>query len=540
MSRLFSHSSCAFLGTTALFAATIAFAPAAQAQVVDTVRVATGLAQPLYLTTPPNEDRLFVLEQTTARIRIVDNGTVLPAPFLDIGAIASGGGERGLLGLAFHPDYEDNGYFFVNYTNNAGNTVVARYTRLNADQADPASEVVVLTQNQPFSNHNGGCLQFGPDGFLYIGFGDGGSANDPSCNAQNMNTLLGKLLRINVDTIDSLGMYSVPATNPFVGVPLTKEEIYMSGLRNPWRFSFDRLTGDLYIGDVGQNAREEIDYAAYGTGAGQNLGWRLYEGFTCIGYGNCATTLPGCAATGVYTDPIYEYTHAGGACSVTGGYVYRGCAIPAMTGQYFFADYCSSQISTFEVVGGAPVGVTNRTADLAPGGGQSIISITSFGQDRQGELYIIDQNGGEIFKILPQGAAAQCEPLLAEFSIISVADGGVQNLFLDAGLANAGALYLLNGSATGTIPGIPFGGFTIPLNFDAYLVATLKFPNLPPLDDSLGLLDASGRATASFSADPGTLKPGLVGLELNHAFVVLSPLGALNFVSNAVSVLLGA
>lgn len=516
-------------------------APNAVAQNIDTVRVASGLSAPLYVTTPPNEDRLYVVEQNTARIRIVEDGVTLPAPFLDIGSIASQFGERGLLGLAFHPDYEDNGYFFVNYTNNAGTTVIARYTRQTANQADPASAVIVLTQAQPFSNHNGGCLQFGPDGFLYISSGDGGSANDPQCNSQDLGTLLGKLLRIDIDTIDGpLGTYSIPSSNPFVGVAGARPEIYQLGLRNPWRFSFDRLTGDLYLGDVGQNAREEVNFHAFGTGAGSNLGWRIFEGFTCIGFGNCPPSLPGCGSTGVYTDPVLQYTHTGGACSITGGYVYRGCAIPSLQGQYFYADVCADFIRTTEVIGGVASTPVDRTADLNPGPGQDIGFIVSFGEDRHGELYIVDAGDGEVFKIVPQAGTAPvaCDPLIAEFSSLSIVDGGIQSFVLDAGPANAGNLYLLSGSASGTSPGIPIGGLNVPLNLDSYLLALAASPNSPPLEDGFGVLDADGRGEAAFVLPGGILAPSLIGTELNHAFVALSLTGTVTMASNAVSVTL--
>lgn len=530
----------AALGTL-VASATLVAAPDAHAQTFDTVRVANGLSSPLYVTTPPNEDRLFVLEQNTGRIRIVDNGTTLPASFLDIGSISSSGGERGLLGLAFHPDYEDNGYFFVSYTANNGSSILARYTRLNADQADPSSAVILLNQNQPFSNHNGGCIQFGPDGYLYLGLGDGGSANDPGCRSQDPTTLLGKMLRLDIDTVDATGSYGIPASNPFVGVAGVLPEIYQLGLRNPWRFSFDRQNGDLYVGDVGQFSREEVNYHPFGTGSGLNLGWRLFEGFTCIGFGNCPTTLPGCDATGVYTDPILQYTHGGGNCSITGGYVYRGCAIPEAQGRYFYADYCTAFIRSTEVVGGVASTPIVHTNDLNPGPGQNIQTINSFGEDRHGELYIVDQVGGEVFKIVPQSGVAPvaCEPLIAKFDTLSVIDGGWQELQLDAGPANGGNLYLLTGSASGTTPGIPVDGLTVPLNVDSYLLALASSPNSPPLEDGLGVLDADGRGEAAFTIPSATLNPSLAGSTLHHAFVVLSPSGVVSFASNAAAVNLG-
>jgi glucose/arabinose dehydrogenase len=335
-------------------------------------------------------DRLFVVEQNTARIKIIKNGVVLATPFLDVNALAGQGGEQGLLGLAFHPDYTNNGRFFINYTDNSGNTQVVEYqVSGDPDIANPVPVKTILSIIQPFSNHNGGNMAFGPDGKLYIGTGDGGSANDPGNRAQDGLTNLGKMLRLDVD----LAAPYIPADNPFVGNPTVNDEIWALGLRNPWRFSFDRETGDLYIGDVGQFAREEIDFQPSTSTGGENYGWRCMEGLGCTGLSGCT-----CNAAGL-TLPIHEFTHAGGNCSVTGGYAYRGSAMGGLAGTYFFGDYCSSKIWSFRFEAGVVVEFTDRTAELEPAGALTINSITSFGEDAAGELYIVDPSGGEIYLI---------------------------------------------------------------------------------------------------------------------------------------------
>ncbi|MFG0331182.1 MAG: PQQ-dependent sugar dehydrogenase [Phycisphaerales bacterium] len=364
---------------------------AVDAQELTTIPVAQGLSSPLFATGAPNDsDRLFILEQSTARIRIVEDGSLLTTPFLDIGARASGGGERGLLGLAFHPEYESNGEFFLNYTNNSGDTVVSRFNVTgDPNVADPNSEFILMTIDQPFSNHNGGMIAFGPDGYLYIATGDGGSAGDPGNRAQDGSSLLGKMLRIDVD---GGSPYGIPADNPFVNDPNFLDEIWSYGLRNPWRWSFDRGTGDMYIGDVGQFLWEEIDFQPANSAGGENYGWRLKEGNHCF-------NPPTNCDPGGLTDPIYEYSHGSGRCSVTGGYVYRGSSIPLLQGTYFFADYCAANIWSFRYENGNVNEFTDRTSELDPDGSLSIRSITSFGEDTDGELYIVD-GGGEVFKVV--------------------------------------------------------------------------------------------------------------------------------------------
>lgn len=355
--------------------------------------VATGLSSPVFVTAAPGDNsRLFVVERS-GRIKIIKNGALLPLPFLNISAIVQSGGEQGLLGIAFHPEYSSNGFFYVNYIGNDGDTHLSRFSvSANPDSADPTSEFNIFIQNQPFANHNAGMVAFGPDGYLYVGFGDGGSGNDPQNNGQKATTWLGKMLRID---IDNGSPYSVPADNPYVGAVDTLEEIWAFGLRNPWRYSFDRLTGDLYIGDVGQNAIEEIDFQPSSSTGGENYGWRLKEGTSCF------NPSSNCDPSGALIDPVHEYSHGGNPhrCSVTGGYVYRGCAMPELDGTYFFGDYCSGNIWSFKTDGSNVTDFTDHTADL----GSSQFGISSFGQDAQGEVYVVDLNSGTVYKIVPDG-----------------------------------------------------------------------------------------------------------------------------------------
>ena len=362
-------------------------APAAD---LTATRVASGFANPVFATAPAGDtERLFVIEQNTGRVRILrlSTGEILADPFLTLpGGELSTGGERGLLGMAFHPDYATNGRFFLNFTGSAGQTVIREYrVSTNPDRADPASGQTLLEIAQPFSNHNGGWIGFGPDGFLYIATGDGGSANDPGNRAQDItDQLLGKILRIDPGTVAD-GSYAVPADNPFVGQD-GDDEIWAYGLRNPWRCSFDRETGEFWIADVGQGAREEINLQPPGMG-GLNYGWRVFEG-------NRATGLGG--GSPPYVAPIHEYNHDAGL-SISGGYVYRGDRYPEMNGFYFFGDYVFSTIWSLQRDADGSASVVDRTAELTPDAG-SIGSIVSFGEDGVGELYLIDHDG-EIFRI---------------------------------------------------------------------------------------------------------------------------------------------
>ena len=363
----------------------------------------SGFSQPLSIAhAGDGSGRLFVAEQG-GRIRIVKNGAILSTPFLDISSRISAGGERGLLGLAFPPDYPSKRYFYVNYTDTAGNTVIARF-RVSADPnvADPASEQVVLRINQPYPNHNGGQLAFSPrDGYLYIGMGDGGSGGDPENRAQNSSELLGKVLRIDTET-GSPATYNVPATNPFVSRTGFRPEIWSLGLRNPWRFSFDRQTADLYVADVGQGAWEEVNFQSSASAGGENYGWRIMEGTHCF---NPST---GCNTSGL-TIPVAEYSHSLG-CSVTGGYVYRGRLYPRMHGLYIYGDYCSGRIWGLRREGSA----WQNTLLL-----DTTHNISTFGEDEAGNLYLANIGNGTIYTLIdatPAPAASSVQFSAARYT----------------------------------------------------------------------------------------------------------------------------
>ncbi|MDR2235130.1 MAG: PQQ-dependent sugar dehydrogenase [Chryseobacterium sp.] len=348
-------------------------------QSINLEEFASGLTSPVEITNA-GDTRLFVVQQNGIIKIIQPNGTANTADFLNINSKILFGGERGLLGLAFHPQYTSNGYFFVYYNNTAGNIIVARYSvnPTNPDIADPASEKILLNIPKPFDNHNGGSIHFAPDGNLWIVTGDGGSGGDPNNNAQNKNSLLGKMLRIDVN---ATGPYNIPAGNPFAGAGVDgADEIWAYGLRNAWKFSFDLTTGNAMIADVGQGAIEEINQVLISQ-AGINYGWRCYEG-------NNAYNTVGCPGMATMTFPVAVYDHSGGKCSVTGGYVYRGTQYPSLQGKYFLADYCSQQIGILNA--------DNSIVWTSPSSGNSF---STFGQDAQKELYVAAVNSGKIFKI---------------------------------------------------------------------------------------------------------------------------------------------
>ena len=348
----------------------------------DWIEAASGLRRPTALVDPQDgSGRLLVLEQG-GTIRFLENGQVLSDPFLDLSAkISIGGSEQGLLGVALDPEYAVNGIFYLDYTDTSGNTVIARYQRAGGSQAaDPASEQILLHIQQPYANHNGGQLAFGPDGFLYIGMGDGGSAGDPHANAQNPQQTLGKILRIDVRNQSE---YAIPVDNPFASSG-GAAEVWALGLRNPWRFSFDRLTGDMYIADVGQNTYEEVDVVPAGSSPGLNFGWNYYEGNH--GYQGTAPL-----DQSAYIWPAFEYAHDQG-CSVTGGYVYRGSELPEFNGVYLFGDYCSGIVwGMLKDADG-----NTQTERLFQISG----NISSLGQDSQGEVYILDYQGNRVLKLV--------------------------------------------------------------------------------------------------------------------------------------------
>ncbi|MCH8508185.1 MAG: PQQ-dependent sugar dehydrogenase [Phycisphaerales bacterium] len=398
---------------------------AAQAQLTTEIYL-SGLTRPVFNThAGDGSGRMFIVEQP-GRIRLVDaDGNLQTTPFLDIvssvtGGV-SGGDERGLLGLAFHPDYANNGLFYVNYTTTIAGvlrTVIDEFSvsSLNPNFADPSTGRRLMTINQPFTNHNGGWIGFGPDGYLYIAMGDGGSGNDPGNRASNLTVLLGKLLRIDVDNQDPGLEYAIPADNPFVDNANARDEIWAYGLRNPWRTSFDRLTGDLWIADVGQNAREEVNFQPAGDPGGQHYGWRCREGtIPTPGISGCPTSNP------LWVDPVHDYPHSDGR-SITGGYAYRGCELgEAYQGLYFFSDYVSGAVWYLDTDDNF-----SRTTLLTTN-----LRVSSFGEDENGEIYIADLFTGNLHKlVLVNPDPSNCEPPFPGCNPADLAEPfGVLNFF---------------------------------------------------------------------------------------------------------------
>jgi glucose/arabinose dehydrogenase len=364
------------------FLALVLAAIVAQAEPIVTLeQVATGLQQPVDIA-HAGDTRLFIV-QRNGLIRIFNGTTMLPDPFLDIrNLVTTAGSEQGLLGLAFHPGYAQNGLFYVNYTDRQGDTNVVRYSvSPDPNRANASSAVRILFIEQPFANHNGGQLRFGPDGYLYIGTGDGGAGGDPDNRAQNLGTLLGKLLRIDVN---SASPYAIPSSNPFVSRAGARPEIWAYGLRNPWRFSFDRQTGELWLADVGQGSWEEVNYQPATSIGGENYGWRRMEGRHCL---NPAT---GCN-DGTLVLPVIEYDHSSG-CSVTGGYVYRGTRFPRFAGKYIYGDFCSGIIwAATRAQNGA---VTTRPLL------DTNFFLSTFGEDLNGEIYVADYTNGTLRRLV--------------------------------------------------------------------------------------------------------------------------------------------
>lgn len=342
--------------------------------------VVKGLSAPTTIAAAPeaSDERLYITEQA-GRVRIASAGGLAPKPLLDITPKVYFSGEMGLLGLAFHPDYRQNGHFYVNYVDKSQRTVIARFTAKNGE-ADAGSEKVLLTLKQPYVNHNGGGVAFGRDGYLYVSLGDGGSAGDPQNRAQDRHTLFGKILRLDVDKGNP---YAIPSDNPFAAAKDARPEIWAYGLRNPWRISFDKKTGDLYIADVGQGDYEELNVQKAGAKGGQNYGWPCWEGLHKF-------RLDSCSGLGAYRKPIAEYDHDGGRCSVTGGYVYRGDKYPALAGKYFYGDFCNGQLFYADSRGGKWVQTEAAKTPYA---------ISTFGQDNNGELYAADYRTGAIYRI---------------------------------------------------------------------------------------------------------------------------------------------
>lgn len=375
---------------------------------LSSVQIADGFKKPLFVTSHPSDAKLLYVVEQLGKIMLIQNGKRLKRPFLDIDARVVNpsrpGDERGLLGFAFHPDHEKNGKFYINYMNNDDFTVVSEFKVESPLRADHSSERILFDLKQPYSNHNGGHLEFGPHGYLYISVGDGGKAGDPLNAGQDLNTVFGKILRIDVNQIP----YGIPKSNPFYGQKNKRGEIWAWGMRNPWRFSFDRKNGDIYYGDVGQNKWEEINYEPGTSKGGVNYGWRIMEA------NHCYDPEENCRQSGL-TPPILEYPNDANymrtltgmdqpdvdGCSVTGGYVYRGKQIDGLQGTYLFGDYCSGNIWSFKVENGKAVEFQNRTEEINIAEGEFTNYISSFGEDADGELYIVDYNGG-IYKLIQE------------------------------------------------------------------------------------------------------------------------------------------
>ena len=379
---------------------------------LSSVLIADGYKKPVFITSYPNNAKLLYIVEQAGLIKIINDGKKLSRPFFDINKRVVNpnrpGDERGLLGFAFHPNHTNNGKFYINYMDNDGNTIISEFSTNSELRADHKSERIILKLKQPYGNHNGGDIQFGPDGYLYISIGDGGKAGDPLNAGQDLSSLFGKIIRIDIEQKP----YGIPKSNPFFGQKDKREEIWAWGLRNVWRFSFDKQTGDKYLADVGQNKWEEVNFEPASSEGGLNYGWRIMEA------NHCYDPKENCPTEGLIK-PIIEYPNDANhpafafriieelsfsetdveGCSVTGGYVYRGQKIKSMQGQYIFGDYCSGNIWTLKVVNGKAINFKNRTEEINIGGGEFTTYISSFGQDSDGEIYIIDYNGG-IYKLI--------------------------------------------------------------------------------------------------------------------------------------------
>ncbi|MEM7583568.1 MAG: PQQ-dependent sugar dehydrogenase [Acidobacteriota bacterium] len=358
---------------------------------LELVELATGLSGVTYIT-HAGDDRLFLTTQS-GQVRIFDGGQILPTPFLDLTALVGSGFEQGLLSLAFHPDYATNGFFFVFYSDTTDDPVIARYEVMAGDpnQADPASGVTVMTIPH-FGGHYGGQLKFGPDGYLYFAIGDGGQQQDPDCRAQNLSLLQGKMMRIDINqNVDMPPYHGIPMDNPFFGAGDPPDEVWAIGFRNPWRFSFDRMTGDLFISDVGQFQREEVSFQPAASTGGENYGWKVMEGTFCFDPDpldpDCPSGTASCSDPG-YTPPIIEYDHSGGDCSITGGYLYRGSRIPGLDGYYVYGDWCTGNLWAARLDGGSWISELLQI---------SLPSITTFGEDSGGEIYLT--NGSTLYRL---------------------------------------------------------------------------------------------------------------------------------------------
>lgn len=571
-----------------LAAALLAAAPLAQTLTTETV--ATGFDRPLWAGSPPGDERIFVLEQNTGLIKIIDgSGTVLPEPFLDISDQIIGGYEMGLLSLAFHPKFALNGTFFITYVRPAVEevndqiSVVSRWQVDDDDlnQADDSSEVVLFEVVQFTQNHNVMDLKFGPlDGYMYVASGDGGGPNGPNCLSQNLTRLEGKILRIDVDNPDPGLEYGIPTDNPYYGDsdPLVRQEIWSIGWRNPWRIGFDPLTGDFYAGDVGESLRDIINFEPPLT-PNRNYGWPVMEGDLCNFLG-----LGGCQSAGIFSptcfdsflvDPLHNIESPSSNGAVIGGVVYRGCVMPDLQGTYVFGDKGSSSYYSMEISfdpmvcnpmslpGLPPYCKTNfidRTPELASSGFNPV----HFGEDGRGEILIAEYSQGRVNRIVPatppaivdcdgngqddlceaatyahidmdaSGVPDACESFDADQAGFCLSTGDRQNWSLHPGGFFANDLYMVVGTFAGTSPGLDFGPVNLPLNFDSYMYLMLTLPNQLPFSSSFGFLDGQGTASASFFAGPG-LPATVAGLTAHHAFVVIDDFGGVSFASNYTS-----
>ncbi len=492
------------------------------------IRAAGGTVNPVHIThAGDNSRRLFVVEQG-GTIRIVRAGALLPVPFLAITDRVLSGGERGLLSVAFPPGFATSGRFYVNYTRKPdGATVIARYhVTADPDIADPSSEEVLLVISQPFANHNGGLVVFGPDGYLYIGMGDGGSAGDPQNNGQNKAALLGKMLRIDVES--GVLPYAVPSTNPFVKTSGALPEIWALGLRNPWRFSFDRLTGDLYIADVGQNLYEEVDFQPASSPGGENYGWNIMEASHCF-------LNPSCDTTGLVL-PVAEYDHSLGDCSVTGGMVYRGLKYPGMLGGYLYGDYCSGRIRGLKK--DSSVFLNTVLLDTA-------FAITTFGEDETGEVYLADYSSGDIYRVVdkvsgipvPAGQIVLSFPA-ADSPVVS-ADPAQLNPFGFGPVVSGGSTLHVQ-VATGQFSGAVDIYLAYSVSTDARNVFLVKpdltiqaFPNEAALQVLSGVAVAGAEpwmknVTGPVDANPFTLPTAALSPGTYTAYMLVTPSGRLD------------
>jgi hypothetical protein len=470
------------------------------------VNFSTGFNSPVDIT-HAGDDRIFVVEQDGKIFILNQQGQRITTPFLNIDPrVNSAASERGLLGLAFHPNYAGNGYFFVNYTNSAGSTVISRFSvTSDPNVADPNSEQILLTISQPYSNHNGGCIKFGHDGYLYIGMGDGGSGGDPGNRSQNGQELLGKMLRIDVDNGTP---YGIPASNPYFGSTQVQEEIWAFGVRNPWRFSFDKVTGDMWIGDVGQNAVEEIDFWPATETTFPNFGWRCYEG-------SAPYNTNGCQSQSNYDFPIYEFSHSQGNCSVTGGFVYRGARYQSMWGYYFHTDYCGGYLwQTHD--NGLGGWTTTRSASTL-----SSNNLVSFGEDVYGEIYLAGTATGIIYHLRD----TTCTPVAyipGGDTVVVCQPSGALTCFggptLDYQWQLGGADII--GANTATVSATVAGDYRVIVSNGSCVDTSnsVYVMSIPPPTVTLSLpsssyCDFDGPVTASTSPFGGTLSgPGITGL----------------------------